>query len=115
MTLNRITNRALVLSHIPKEASQWAKIHLDDGGDIISSVYGDNRHKDNQRVATFCQFEQLVDAVAHDRTVEPVPNRKTFFGELERIFVMHLHRNPVINQRKSEIFILLDIRLCDTY
>ncbi|KIO27430.1 hypothetical protein M407DRAFT_73261 [Tulasnella calospora MUT 4182] len=115
MTQNGVANRSLVLSHLPKKAIQWAKIHLDDGGDIISSVHGDNRHEDNQRTATFCQYEQLVDSMARDRTVQPVLDGKTFFGELERIFVVHLRQNQEINQLKSETVVLLDIRSCDTH
>lgn len=114
MTQNGVRSRSLVLSHLPKKITQWAKIHLDDGGDVVSSVHGDNRSEDNQQVATFCQYELLVDSLAHDRTVQPVLDGKTFFGELEQILVVQLRRNREINQLKDEILVLLDIRSCDT-
>lgn len=112
MTQNKVENKALVLSHLPATIEQWAKIQIKDG-DTISSVHGDTRSEDNSRSATFCQYEVLVDQLAHNRQVQPVMNGKTFFGELERIFLLHLPKNSRIKQKKAETLALLDIRSCD--
>ncbi|KAG8934651.1 hypothetical protein FRC01_001387 [Tulasnella sp. 417] len=113
MTRNDVTNRSLVLSCLPKKILQWAKIQIKDG-DVVSSLHGDNREEDNQRITSYCQYELLVDSLAHDRTVAPVLDGRTFFGELERVFLLHLPRNQAIKQPKDEIILLLDIHSCKT-
>ncbi|KAG8961242.1 hypothetical protein FRC05_006265 [Tulasnella sp. 425] len=113
MTRNHLSNRASVLSHLPKKISQYTKIQLKDG-DTVSSVHGSNRLEENQRLATFCQYELLVDALARNRTVRPVLDGRTFFGELERVFVLRLRQNPAIKQNQDETLVLLDIHSCDT-
>ncbi|KAG8959011.1 hypothetical protein FRC00_002067 [Tulasnella sp. 408] len=95
MTRNGVTSRSLVLSCLPDKILQWSQIQIKDG-DIVSSLYGDNRKEDNQRNANFCQYELLVDTLARDRNVAPVLNRKIFFGEVERIFLMKLPKNPAL-------------------
>lgn len=113
VTRNGLPNRASVIPHLPKKISQYTKIQLKDG-DTVSSVYGNNRLEENQRLATFCQYELLVDRLARDRTVKPVLDGRTFFGELERVFILRLRQNPAINQAHDETLILLDIHSCDT-
>lgn len=113
MTRNNVTSRSLVLSHLPKKILQWAKIQIKDG-DVVSSVHGDNREEENQRTASYCQYELLVDSLARYRTVAPVLDGKTFFGELERVFMLHLRRNEAIKQFEDEVILLLDIRSCNT-
>ncbi|KIO28971.1 hypothetical protein M407DRAFT_71182 [Tulasnella calospora MUT 4182] len=114
MTRNGVANRSLVLSSLPQKILQWSKIQIKDG-DIVSSLHGDNRQEENQRTANFCQYELLVDALARNHDVAPVLDGKTFFGEVERIFLMQLSRNPKLNQPKDEIIILLDIHSCITH
>lgn len=114
MTRNGVTNRSLVLSSLPKKIMQWAKVQIKDG-DAVSSLYGDTRQEDNKRTATFCQYKLLVDSLARDHTVTPVLDGKTFFGEVERVFLMKLNRNPKIRQFKDAIILLLDIHSCNTY
>lgn len=113
MTRNNFQNRQLVLSQLPKNIEQWTKIQIKDG-DTISSRLGDNRKEEDQRVATFCQYELLVDALARDHRVDPVLDGKTSFGELERILLVQLPRNERIHQISDETLVLLDVRSCVT-
>ncbi|KAG8996607.1 hypothetical protein FRB90_012686 [Tulasnella sp. 427] len=114
MTQNNVRSRSLVISQLPDTIEQWAKINIKDG-DIISSRMGDNRQEENQRVATFCQYEQLIDVLARNHRARPVLNGQTYFGELERILVVQLPKNPRINQATDRTLILLDIHSCDTH
>lgn len=113
MTQNHVTNRSLMLSSMPKKILQFTKIQIKDG-DVVSLLHGDNRHEENQRIASFCQYELLVDSLAHNRSVAPVLDGKTFFGELERVFLLYLPQNRKINQPEDEVIVLLDIHSCNT-
>lgn len=113
MTQNDVRNRALVLSQLPVQIEQWAKIRLKDG-DTVFSRLGTNRAEENQRIASFCQYELLIDRLARDRAAEPVLDGQTFFGELERILVVEIPKNEQINQGTDQTLVLLDIHSCVT-
>lgn len=106
--------RGQALDALPDEVIQWSKIQLKDG-DTVASRLGDNRREENQRCTTFCQYELLVDLLAHIPSAEPVLEGRTFFGELDRIILVNLQANHGIDQAKDEVLILLDIHSCKTF
>lgn len=106
-------DRAQVLDALPAKVLQWSKIALKDG-DTVTSRLGDNRREENQRCATFCQYELLVDLLAHNPSAEPVLEGRTFFGELDRIILVHLQANDNIDQANDETLVLLDIHSCNS-
>jgi hypothetical protein len=102
----------IVMSHLPQEFSQWGRVQIKDG-DLIRSLFGSADRRD-VRDATFIQYEQLVDRLAHNPRAQPEFVPHTFFGQLERIVVIGLPASPDLKLTSPTTYILFDIKPCNT-
>lgn len=102
-----------VMPHLPNAVVQYGKVQIADG-DTINSLYG-GHHGEDQRDATFLQYELLVDTLAHRRGRSNFVPR-TYFGQLGRAVVVTISPTdvfPDLDQDLPTNFILLDVEPCD--
>lgn len=104
---------AAVKKAIPDAFEMWARLQMNDG----DLVYAHESYKNSEayrRDATFIQYELRVDQHARHHNVVPVFDGNTFFGQLERIIVLHVPRAPAIGHLEDSTVILLDVHMCHT-
>lgn len=99
-------------SVLPTSITQFGKLDIREGDTIYSSV-GYGKRQENQRDASFMQYELLVDQFAHQRNAQPVYAPRTFFGQLERAFVCELRPSRALGTHKVTPLILLDVHCCN--
>ncbi|KIO24452.1 hypothetical protein M407DRAFT_47490, partial [Tulasnella calospora MUT 4182] len=98
---------------VPTSIDQWGRALIKDA-DRISSHLGYVRREDNQRDASFIQYELLVDIHAHRRSARPVYKAMTFFGRLDRVFVCEVEPNEAMGITRVTPLLLMDIKICNT-
>lgn len=98
---------------VPDAIIQWGRVQIKDS-DIVNSHLGCAQREDNQRNATFIQYELLVDIHArhHSRRSEFEP--VTFFGRLDRVFVCEIPPTPALGLVRTTPLVLMDIKICNT-
>lgn len=99
-------------SVLPSSIVQFGKLEIREGDTIYSSI-GYARKQENLRDASFFQYELLVDRLAHRRNAQPDYVPRTFFGQLERVFVCELRPSSMLRTRKATPLILLDVHCCN--
>lgn len=97
---------------IPASVAQWARIRVRDD-DIIRTSVGCPPHDPNERDASFAHYELLVDRLAHRRNARPDFVWKSFFGQVERAFVLHLSASRHIKTKEPETLLLTDVNMLD--
>lgn len=98
---------------IPAAIIQWGRIQIKDS-DIVNSHLGCAQREENQRNATFIQYELLVDIHAHHHSRRPEFESVTFFGRLDRVFVCELPPTPALGLTRTTPLILMDVKICNT-
>ncbi|KIO24551.1 hypothetical protein M407DRAFT_76825 [Tulasnella calospora MUT 4182] len=104
---------AVAMMAIPETIVQWGRARIKDA-DIVHSHVGYPRREENQRNATFIQYEQQVDRNARWRRREVDMEAWTFFGRLDRIICCEVLPNQAMGIPEPEPLILLDVKLCNT-
>ncbi|KIO16102.1 hypothetical protein M407DRAFT_86385 [Tulasnella calospora MUT 4182] len=100
-------------SCIPDLAEQWGRVQIVDA-DVVNSLHGYSLKEENHRDATFIQYELVVDLQAHRQRAAPVFQPNTFFGQLERVFVIRLEPSEALNTTSVTSLVLMDVNMCDT-
>ncbi|KAF9237954.1 hypothetical protein BU15DRAFT_27496, partial [Melanogaster broomeanus] len=71
----------------------WGRVRRCDGGDTMNVAEAMKAQADS-RNASFIRYETLVDKHAHHRNVTPAYEKRTFYGRLEHIFLVHVPAHP---------------------
>ncbi|KDQ52461.1 hypothetical protein JAAARDRAFT_138848 [Jaapia argillacea MUCL 33604] len=90
---------------------QWGKVRRLFGGDVMHAssmtAIGEDR-----RDASFIRYEAYVDVHAKKKNIAPKLVAKTFFGQLQHVFVIRLPPSQNLNLDKPAIHFLAAIRSC---
>lgn len=98
---------------LPTSITQFGKVQIRDADTVYTSE-GYSRRQENQRDASFIQYELLIDELAHRRNEHPVLSPRTFFGQLERAFVCVLQPSAALGITEPTPVIFLDVNCCNT-
>ncbi|KIO21587.1 hypothetical protein M407DRAFT_80244 [Tulasnella calospora MUT 4182] len=98
---------------LPTSITQFGKLQIREA-DTVYSSNGYGQRQENQRDASFIQYELLIDERAHRRNEEPVLSPRTFFGQLERVFICVLHPSAALEITEPTPLILMDVNCCNT-
>ncbi|KAI0826921.1 hypothetical protein BC628DRAFT_1319465 [Trametes gibbosa] len=87
---------AALRAAVSKDAHEWGKLRITNDGDTIRASALDAGAEDG-RDSSFVRYEQLVDKNAryHNRPI--ILEKKTFYGQLQRILVIELAPVPSAN------------------
>lgn len=97
---------------VPDTVTQWARIRVRDD-DIIRTSLGCPPSDPNERDASFAHYELLVDRLAHRRNARPDFEWRSFFGRVDRAFVLKVPASRYLNTTAPETLLLADISMCD--
>ncbi|KAJ8456982.1 hypothetical protein ONZ45_g18499 [Pleurotus djamor] len=92
--------------------SQWACVRRLEGGDDMRALALYPKTSD-RRDATFIRYEMLVDINAHRPRARSVFQPKTFYGQLENIFVVHISPSRTLSIAAETTLILAGVRQCN--
>lgn len=106
-------NFAVANQAVPAAVIQWGRLQIKDA-DMVYSHLGYSEREDNQRNATFIQYEMLVDIHARHRNRRPEFEAVTFFGRLDRVFILELPANPALSLQDATSLLLMDVKICNT-
>ncbi|KZV97727.1 hypothetical protein EXIGLDRAFT_607721 [Exidia glandulosa HHB12029] len=83
----RVSRVRRIKARLPEKLEEWGKVRRLDGGNTMhaSEVC---REPAGTRDMSFIRYEQMVDIYAHQRNRDPVFERRTFYGQLQRIIVL---------------------------
>ncbi|KAG8971497.1 hypothetical protein FRB90_010486, partial [Tulasnella sp. 427] len=106
-------NLTVAKQAVPAAVIQWGRAHIKDA-DMVYSHLGYGQREENQRNATFIQYELLVDIHARYRSRRPEFHPTTFFARLDRVFVLELQPNPALRIDQTTALVLMDVKICNT-
>lgn len=98
---------------LPSSITQFGKLQIREADTVYSSK-GYGLRQENQRDASFIQYELLIDERAHRRNEEPILSPRTFFGQLERVFICVLRPSAALEITEPTPLILMDVNCCNT-
>lgn len=107
------TTVAAIKNALPADFVSWSRIQVNNS-DIVYAFEAYRSSEQQRRDATFMEYEQVVDRMRHRRRAAPVFQGRTFFGQLQRIFVIDLPASETLGLREATSYILLDVHLCNT-
>ncbi|KIO25359.1 hypothetical protein M407DRAFT_210635 [Tulasnella calospora MUT 4182] len=76
--------------------------------------YSEYERYEHHRDATFIQYKLVIDRLAHRHRKTPVFQANTYFGQLERAFVIRLEPSEALQTADVVSLILMDVNMCDT-
>ncbi|KAF7328598.1 hypothetical protein MSAN_02480700 [Mycena sanguinolenta] len=110
--------RNILTKQILKHATciEWSKIRRVDSeaGDTMVAADSPSSALANQqdlRDRTFVWYEAYVDKHTHQRNREPVLEPRTFYGQLQKIYLVNLQNTEVIQIRKPKLTIPIDYHI----
>lgn len=89
----------------------WGKVRRLDGGDTMHAA-GVIKPAQDSRDATFVRYETLVDKYARQKKRQPEYEMKTFYGQLQHIFVVSLPLDTDLCISEPTVHILASIKTC---
>ncbi|KZT72992.1 hypothetical protein DAEQUDRAFT_743254 [Daedalea quercina L-15889] len=96
---------------LPQKIARWGKVQILGGGDLIrSSNLGGSR--EDSRNASFVRYESLVDRNVSYRNRPTILELRTFYGELQDIFVLKMPASQTLKLTEPEHLVLAGIRTC---
>ncbi|KAB5587498.1 hypothetical protein CTheo_9063 [Ceratobasidium theobromae] len=102
----------VVKQYLPITVKQWGKVLYSGKGDLIvarETIPLHNGFRDN----SFIRYEQLVDRLAHRPNARPVLERRVFYGQLLRIFLVTIPASVHLNTTHPDNVLLATIRRCN--
>lgn len=97
---------------LPPSIDQYGRLDLADG-DRVNSRISTASTESRRRDATFIEYELLLDRLAHRPRLPPDFVLQSWFGQVERIFVLHLPACPeVVELQAPKTFIFLEVHSC---
>ncbi|KIM59027.1 hypothetical protein SCLCIDRAFT_27607 [Scleroderma citrinum Foug A] len=89
----------------------WGKVCRLDGGDTMHAA-GVIKPTQDSRDATYVRYESLVDKYARQKRRQPEYEMKTFYGQLQHLFVISLPPDTNLNLTEPTVHILASIKTC---
>ncbi|KAJ7234807.1 hypothetical protein C8J57DRAFT_1574508 [Mycena rebaudengoi] len=95
----------------PETVDQWGKVERLQGGDkMLTSAL--MHSTEDRRDATYVRYSQLVDIHANRRNVKPEYEPRSFYGQLQHIFVVNVAAAAALGLESDETLFLAAIRNC---
>ncbi|TEB21776.1 hypothetical protein FA13DRAFT_1757476 [Coprinellus micaceus] len=92
----------------------WGKLRRLDGGDTMHASHVIGAHATDRRDATFVRYEVYVDINARKRKRKIRLQLKTFYGQLQYLYLIHIPAARDLRLDHPEVVVLAAIRRCKT-